>query len=308
MNIYLFTPPPASSLFHNDEYESFLEILQNQDVVQKSSYTLSKLETPPAHHDIIPLLEEREQGIILIPALWEDLFCIKLLNEIRTLPHSYAKLFYGQAPEKEHLITAFNAGIDGFISLPADQERVSLLFQKVINKHEEDKRRYARACCFDQVNYERIQSERHILGKAFKDLLHGRNPFALNNIRLLIVNSSSAQERRLSHFLTEVDASSESARSMSHALEVLQSSPPFDILISDYLLPDGDAIQLVKRMREQLKEEMPRVLVWSSSPEEIPALLQPETFIDDVILKPTPFEGIESLLPALFILLYQKKE
>ncbi len=306
MHIFLFLPA-ESPLFPTKLKEDFLTLLKGWVSEQQRQIEFHEMQLPATHREIIPLLEKQKEGILLLPALWEDLYSVKLLNEAENLSGEYSSLFYGSIPESEQLITAFNAGIQAYIPLPIPEKQLAFSLNRAVRKHEKNLQKRQKEGRFNLLSYEKQQREHKLLGKAFKDLLHSRNPFILDHVHLLIVNSSSAQEKRLSRFLTEIGSSFVSVRSIAEAIDAFKEDTQFHVLITDYLLPDGDALKLVKTLKEKLQHEMPRVLVWSSTPEEIPKLLRPETFIDEVIIKPSPDEGIESLLPALLFLLYQKK-
>ncbi len=50
---------------------------------------------------------------------------------------------------------------------------------------------------------------------------------------------------------------------------------------------------------------MPHIIVWSSSPDKAADLLEPDNHIDELLLKPGPEAGTESILPSIISVIYR---
>jgi len=274
---------------------------------------VEELNIADRHDAVIPLLKEREPGLAFLPPLWEDLFCVKVINDIMTIPTPFETLIVGNQPIVPNLVAAYNAGLSAFIETPIHND----LFRQTVHRA---RTRLARkiadmqnlkrlteyeagnsSCVFSPQLAERDQ----YLAHAFMDLINRSGPLLAGNIRILLVSSSTAQQQRFGAFLKTIGITAVPAHAMSDAITLLKNEDHFPIVISDYLLPDGDAITLVNEMRKFLTSAMPRFLVVTASPDKAAELLKPDTHIDDVIIKPGPGARIESILPAIIASIYQ---
>jgi DNA-binding response OmpR family regulator len=145
-----------------------------------------------------------------------------------------------------------------------------------------------------------------MLAAAFVDAFYREGPFAERKIRVLSVSPSSAQQQLLQGYLNKLDIAVDRAGSIEEAVSAL-SAEKYQAVIASNVLPDGDAPLLSKRMRGVLKQDVPRLVVWTSNPENIFGLRDPEHKIDDVVLKPSADAGVESLLLSIIIGVYQTK-
>ncbi|GMT42312.1 MAG: hypothetical protein IEMM0002_0723 [bacterium] len=150
-----------------------------------------------------------------------------------------------------------------------------------------------------------MERDQH-LAHALLDFMNNNGPVRSGDIKVLLVTTSAAQEKRLGNLLTKIGVSAVSAGNMEDALKNTNLTE-YSLIISDSVLPDGDAVTLVSRLRKALKSHMPRFMVWSSSPQKATDLLRPENHIDDVLIKPGPGTGIESMLPSIIAGIYQTR-
>ncbi len=262
---------------------------------------------------VIPLLRERDPGIVFIPPVWEDLFCVKVVNSVQTLASPFETVIAGRQPIIPNLVAAYNAGLTAYVELPVNND----LFRQVLQRSQTRLDRKAgeiRAArrmreletgAAPGIFSPQIQERDHLLSRAFMDLIQRKGPLVVQSVRLLLVTSSEAQRQRFGGFLSSIGLKVTTAVDMKEALKAIETGFPFSIVISDNILPDGDAIGLVNAMRKQLKEEMPRFIVLTASPDKAAELLSPETHIDDLIVKPGPGHSIEMILPSVIAGIYQ---
>ncbi len=284
------------------------------DGLKKRSLHAEKIDLPENHEEMPALFGTREAGIIFMPPVWEDLFCVKMINEIQTLKVPFEVILVGEPPTVPNLIVAFNNGLAGYLETPVDDDKlghaVSRAASRLRSKAEISKIKI-RLAGFESgsaaKSYSPPQVERdQLLARAFLDFMHQRGPIHDGEVKILLVSSSAAQEKKLENFLSNLGMKVKTAADIAEAVRLAASSS-YTLIISDGELPDGNAIELASRLRKALKKQIPGFLVWSSSPDKVPALLNPDNHIDDVLLKPGPGAGIESILPSIVNGIYQTR-
>lgn len=262
---------------------------------------------------VIALFKDRDPGFIFLPPAWDDLLCVKVINNIETLRSPFETIIADRQPKIPHLVAAYNAGLSAFLELPVNDD----LFQQMILRcRARLEKKLAALVAGNRLRaYERdtvpnifssqILERDQLLSQAFMDLIQHKGPLLGGNVRLLLVLSSDAQQQRFGTFLRSIGVQVATAHDMREALRAVDTDGPFALVISDNILPDGDASGLVNAMRKNMKEKMPRFIVMTGSPDKASDLLRPESHIDDVILKPGPGHGIEMVLPAVISGIYQ---
>jgi len=298
-------------LLHNEKYPPDAGLV---DGLKKRRLYTENVGLPEDHEEMLNLFGKREAGIIFMPPVWEDLFCVKMIDEIQTLKVPFEVILVGEPPSVPNLIVAFNNGLGSYLETPIDDDKlghaVSRTTSKLRTKAEisKIKLRLAGLESGSTANfYSPLQIERdQILARAFLDFMHQRGPIHNGEVEILVVSSSAAQEHKLENFLNNVGMKIQTAADIVKAVQLTVKNN-FTLIISDGVLPDGDAIELVNQLRKTLKERMPRFLVWSSSPDRVPTLLNPDNHIDDVLIKPGPGAGIEAILPSIVNGIYQTR-
>ncbi|MDH5542899.1 MAG: response regulator [Nitrospinota bacterium] len=274
-------------------------------------HKVEELELPENHEDIYPIFADKEDGIIFIPAIWTDLYCVKIINEVEHLKGVFGAVIVGKTPKASELVVAFNEGLYAYLETPMDKQNfkqtLTRVFGKLRKKSGENLvlgriKQYESGLSPRSFSHQMHERD-HLLAKAYIDVLKDRGPLMDGTVKVLLVTASKAQEGRLEKFLKELGLKIESVDSMAAALEKA-SVGKFELIITDNMLPDGDAITFVDKLRKLMKKSLPRVIVWSSSPEKFASLLGPENHIDDVILKPGPGAGIEVILPSIVAAIY----
>lgn len=275
--------------------------------------TVEEVEIGKDAETVAALFKDRDPGFIFLPPAWEDLLCVKVINNIETLRTPFETIIADRQPAIPNLVAAYNAGLSAFVELPLNAD---LFQQAIIRCRARLEKKLSILVAGNRLRaYERdavpnifssqILERDQLLSQAFMDLIQRKGPLLGNNVRLLLVLSSEAQRQRFGTFLRSIGLQIATANDMREALQSLDSDGPFAIVISDNILPDGDASGLVNAMRKTLKDKMPRFIVMTGSPDKASDLLRPESHIDDVILKPGPGHGIEMVLPAVISGIYQ---
>ncbi len=262
---------------------------------------------------VIALFKDRDPGFVFIPPVWDDLFCVKVIDNLETLRTPFETVIADRQPVISNLVAAYNAGLSAFVELPVNND---VYQQTLIRCRARLEKKMAMLVAGNRLRaYERdavpnafspqILERDQLLSQAFMDLIQRKGPLLGNDVRLLLVFSSEAQQQRFGTFLRSIGLQIATAHDMREALRAVESAGPFAIVISDNILPDGDAAALVNLMRKNMKDKMPRFIVMTGSPDKASDLLRPESHIDDVIIKPGPGHGIEMILPAVISGVYQ---
>jgi len=264
------------------------------------------------HEEVIPLLRDKDPGVVFIPPVWDDLFCIKILNDIRTLGTPLETVIAGPQPLIPNMVAAFNADLSAFVETPVNEDVFKQVIHRVkarLAKKMETLHNLRRLAEYENGGTPgffspQVMERDQLLARAFMDILSQTGPLLSGSIRILLVTSSAAQQQRFGAFLKGIGITVVPANGMTEAMKIM-GEETFPIIISDNILPDGDAVTLVNELRKRRATEMPRFIVLTASPDKATELLQPDTHIDDVIIKPGPGARIESILPPIIAGIYQ---
>ncbi len=270
----------------------------------------------PARHDDLPaLFLDREDGIVWLPALWEDLQGVKLVREFQRVPGLFEAILCGPAPDPAQLAAAFNEGLGGYLELPPHAATAAQLLARARQRLEtrQEVRRALKRLAELEVHPRAAASAMdagirdRLLGRACMDLLQRKGPLLTDKIAVLLVSSSKAQCKMLAEFLKSAGFRVKVTGGLEEAAQELMGAP-YQAVVSDNVLPDGTAAALAQRMRQVIKANIPRFIVWTASPEKIAELANPQHHIDDVVLKPGPDAGREEILLAIILGLYQTRQ
>ena len=295
-------------LMQNDDYPLHVSLLDTLDAMDIEFQTLT---LPADHHDLSALFNGLEGGLIFLPAVWKDLFCVKLVQEASLLPVPFETIITDVAPDVSNLIVAFNEGLSAYLETPVKEEQLQLTISRAQSRFEQKisqistaRRLFEMTSAADSFSRSRAMLVRNrYLGKAFVDLANKTGPLFESKVEVLLVSSSPVQQKQLDLLLKALGIATTATGNIKEALDTARGKE-FAVVISDSVLPDGDAVMLADRLRK-ISKRMPHIIVWSSSPEKAAALLKPENRIDEVIMKPAPETGIESILPAIIAVIYR---
>jgi CheY-like chemotaxis protein len=296
-------------LMQNDDFPLDVSLLDTLDAMAIEYQTLA---LPADHHDLGTLFNGLESGLVFLPAVWKDLFCVKLVQEVSLLPVPFETIITDVTPDVSNLIVAFNVGLSAYLETPVNAEQLQLIILRARSSFEDKKSQISTArrllemttpaASFDSSRAMLIRNS--YLGKAFVDITNKTGPLFESKVEILLVSSSSVQQKQLSLLLKALGISTAETGNIKEAIQAAEEQE-FTAVVSDSILPDGDATKLADRLRT-VSKRMPHIIVWSSSPEKAAALLKPENHIDEVIMKPAPESGIESILPAIIAVIYRK--
>jgi DNA-binding response OmpR family regulator len=277
-------------------------------------FELEKVDLPEDHEEVYEFFQEKEGGLIFIPAVWQDLFCVKVVQEIVRLRGSFEAIIVGSNPKMTDLIVAFNNGLSAYLTTPIDTQELKQVITRASSKLNEKSDKDLLAIRLAQYESSgKVQSlfsqtnERDLfLAKAFVDLFKQKGPIIFGETHVLLVGSSGAQKKKLETFLKQIGMHIDTAVDIKSGVDITLKGK-YQLIISDNVLPDGSAIEMITELRAKVKGELPRFIVWSSSPEKYAELINPETHIDDVIIKPGPGTGIEMVLPSVIAAIYSSE-
>ncbi len=295
-------------------------------LLQNSSYSVDKsvarvlgtlseefdlIDLPLDHENIVDLFKDLDPGIVILPSIWEDLLCVKTLQEITSLKTPFEAVIAGQIPETSDLVTAFNEGLAAFLETPVPEAKLrqtlsrvkTKLYKKIKQIELEEKLSNISALSIPHERSRAMSEKNHFLGKVLIEMANRENPFSERKIEILLVSASPAQQNHLENALKSIGILSIKSSGIKDASEKIIATE-FPLVISDAVLPDGDVTLLSARMRKICKT-MPYVIAWSSSKDKAADLLKPENKIDEVMIKPVPETGIESILPSIVAILYR---
>ena len=296
-------------LMQNDDYPLDVSLLDTLDAM---NIEFQALALPVDHHELSAISNGLEGGLIFLPAVWKDLFSVKIVQEVSLLPVPFETVLTDVTPDVSNLIVAFNEGLSAYLETPVNQEQLQLIILRTRSRFEEKISQISTARRLFEMTSPATSFDRsramlarnRYLGKAFVDLANKTGPLFESKLEILLVSSSAVQQKQLSLLLKTLGISTTETGNIKEAIQAAQEQE-FTVVVSDSILPDGDATKLADRLRK-IDKRMPHIIVWSSSPEKAAALLKPENRIDEVIMKPTPETGIESILPAIIAVIYRK--
>lgn len=266
---------------------------------------------PPNHEDLVALFEGRPGGVVLVPAVWEDLACVKAAGELAAMAEPFEPVLVGPAPDPSLLVAAFNEGASGYIEVPPDPEKARHVLDRARQRYRSRTGAVVSAALHHQDNDAAAATSQvardHYLGRAFLRCFENAGHLFPDTVGVLIVSSSEPQQKQLAKLVGQTGALVEKVRTMKDAVAACKPNG-CTLVVSDGQLPDGDAASLAKALRKALSNRMPRIIVWSSSPETTAAGFGPDAPVDAVIPKPAPGIGVEACLPPIIATICEATE
>lgn len=267
---------------------------------------------PERHEEILEEVPDAAEGaVVFLPSDWTDLNCVKATQELVRNDWPVEVILVGSPPDPARLAAAFNEGVSAFLETPLEPERVRRHLNRAMNRCEKKKRQRAEAKKVEELlddddegNDKRRLIRDAAIGRAFLDVVNQRGPLLEGAPGVLVVSSSSAQLKALTACLSQANIKIESVGTADEALRKLKENA-YAVVISDQVLADGTAADLSRKMRKQC-DEIPALIVWTSSSDKIRELRGPENFIDSVVLKPGPDAGVETILLEVVANLYRQ--
>lgn len=128
----------------------------------------------------------------------------------------------------------------------------------------------------------------------------------IRDIRVLIVDDNSSALMILvamaESFGVQVDSAESGAQALTLLKESFESSKPFDLIITDWRMPEMDGVDMLKALKEQHATKTPAVIMVTAHAREqvVEALEQGSVHVKEVLNKPvTPSSLLEAIGAAL---------
>ena len=100
-------------------------------------FELEKADLPEDHEEVYEYFQDKEGGLIFIPAIWQDLYCVKVVQEIVRLRGSFEAIIVGSKPTIPDLIVAFNNGLSAYLPTPLDPQELKQVITRATSKLKE---------------------------------------------------------------------------------------------------------------------------------------------------------------------------
>ncbi|GMT42311.1 MAG: hypothetical protein IEMM0002_0722 [bacterium] len=108
------------------------ESLENE--LKLKQINVERVTLPTDHEDITGIFSTREMGIIFLPSIWEDLYCVKVIDEIQTLKIPFETVIVGSAPSVQNLVLAFNNGLTAYLDSPVENDKLNRVMPRVAQR------------------------------------------------------------------------------------------------------------------------------------------------------------------------------
>jgi two-component system, chemotaxis family, chemotaxis protein CheY len=118
-------------------------------------------------------------------------------------------------------------------------------------------------------------------------------------MRALIVDDSRVMRRILSHILKKLGFSSQEAANGAEALTALKESPPFDLLLLDWVMPEMNGFQLLQLLRTDPQFDTLPILVITSDSDLSRLKEAMSAGASEYLMKPFTEEAIREKLALL---------
>ncbi len=268
------------------------------------SYEIISLKLPSDHEEIHQLFEEQSRGAIFLPAIWEDLLSVKIVQEIKSLKEFFTIALVGKEGDLDSVICAFNNGLTGFLTAPVEETAFKQVFSRMKYLDEIHAQKLLKKASSNLTSTFTITEKENYLSKAFLDFLSEKGPFVSEQTSVLIVTSSPAQSNLLKELLQQLHITVHTVGSIDKAIETLKSNS-VDLIISDATLKDGSAKDMGKAIHTEINQAIPPYLVWTSSYDTQAIPLEKDSHIDEVLPKPSSKSSLTSLLPSIVMWIYK---
>ncbi len=101
--------------------------------------------------------------------------------------------------------------------------------------------------------------------------------------RVLVIEDSRAMRAALKHCLTDLGVEVSEAENGRHALSVMARQPGFDVVFTDWIMPEMDGIAWLRAIKSKPEYRSLKVVMVTSNHDIITAI---ETGVDRFITKP----------------------
>jgi len=118
----------------------------------------------------------------------------------------------------------------------------------------------------------------------------------MKNLRVLLVDDDRVTGLTMQHYFDENVAHFQSVGNAESAVTIMEYNPSWDVVSSDYVLPEMDGGTFLKKAKE-IQPKLKTILITSYDPQDIDAVLQ-ENDIDHFIAKPVSIDSLHYALAS----------
>ena len=243
-----------------------------------------------------------QQSIIFLPALEDDCEGIKLAqNVLADLPMHVVIMYATSLPSKEYLCFAFREAIDDIILSGSEHEVLEMQIKRAERLLDVKSQLYntggdveqqleslASHCKHLEQNCAHVQEQLLAVASTASRIASGQLNMLESCPKLLIVATSNQQAESIENLATALGFQADIMHTGKEALDWLENQEQDqypNVIITDGTLSDMDANNFAKSARKTLGNHPVVVIVTSSNEETEESYLEPDSGIDDFVLK-----------------------
>jgi PleD family two-component response regulator len=246
------------------------------------------------------------QCVVFLPAIEEDCEGIKLAQDaLVNLPMHVVIMYASSLPSKEYLCFAFREAADDIIVLGSERDVLDMQMKRAerlleVKSRVSDTGGYmehhleslASQCKHMEQNCAHVQEQLLAVASTARRIATGQLNISETCPQLLIVATSHRQAENVEKLASSLGFETDIMYTGKDALQWLkdQEQRP-DVIITDGTLSDMDAANFAKSARQALGNHPVVIIVTSSNHESEEAFLEPESGIDDFVLKSSTDES-----------------
>lgn len=254
-------------------------------------------------------------SMVFMDFIEEDLISVKVMESIQNKVDrkiSFVFLFPDSkitSDYLENMVVAMNYGALGFMLKETPEKKSEHYVRELIKRHkntiqEEDKGKELALQTKKTAVFERTSHRLHEINrKKNRFILDNFNDSDMEEIKILFLSNSKFRHEKFRDFFTETGFpfSIATATTVKLAEEECHEEPP-DIIISDYILPDGTALDLNTSIRAQKGLSTIRLLVLTSDEKNMREVEKAENKIDEMMIRPSNRDEYLELLARVLML------
>ena len=241
-----------------------------------------------------------QQSIIFLPAIEEDCEGIKLAqNVLADFPMHVVIMYATSLPSKEYLCFAFREAIDDIILSGSEREVLEMQFkraQRLLDVKsqsfntggdvEQQLESLVSQCKHLEQNCAHVQEQLLAVASTASRIASGQLDILKTCPKLLIVATSHRQAENTEKLAATLGFQTDIMHTGKEALDWIKNEDQRpDVIITDGTLSDMDANNFAKSARKTLGNHPVVIIVTSSNEETEESFLEPDSGIDDFVLK-----------------------
>ncbi len=253
-------------------------------------------------------------SIVFIDFIEEDLTSIKIMQTTQGKVErkiSFVFLFSDYKKKEgtsDHIVSCLNEGALGFLLKETPSDKLDHYVRKIINRYQETikKEDKGRELAINLRKVSALERENHrsheLIRKKNQFILDHLNEIRFGEISLLFLSSSKYRYEKFMDFFmeTEFPFFITHATSLESAEKECEENSP-DVIISDFVLPDGTALDLNKVIREKKGISTVRILVLTADEKNLLEVEKPESKMDGAMIRPSNRDEYRELLVKVLL-------